>query len=97
MPKTEPIIMKIDEKKKVRHVAGENIVIMQAADMADMTRVVALNESALELYNALKGREFTLDDVVRAMVETYEVDEAVARQDAETWVAQMREQGLIID
>ena len=89
--------MKIDEKKKVRHVAGENIVIMQVADVADMTRVVALNESAMELYNVLKGREFTLDDVVRAMVESYEVDEAVARQDAETWVAQMREHGLIID
>lgn len=89
--------MKIDIRKKVRQVSGENIVLMQAAGTADMTQVVALNESALELYNILKEHEFTLDDVVRTMLDTYEVDEATARADAEKWVAQMREQRLIID
>ena len=89
--------MRIDESKKVRHVSGENIVIMQADGAADMTQVVALNESALELYNLLKGREFTLDDVVRAMLDTYEVDESTARIDAAEWVFQMREQQLVIN
>ena len=39
--------MRFDERKKVRTVAGENIVIMQADGEADMTKVVALNESAM--------------------------------------------------
>ena len=39
--------MKIDSRKKIRHVSGENIVLMPAAGTADMTQVVALNESAL--------------------------------------------------
>ena len=30
-------------------------------------------------------------------LDTYEVDEATARADAEKWVGQMREQRLIID
>lgn len=89
--------MKIDSRKKVHHVSGENIIMMPAAGTADMTQVVALNESALELYNRLKEREFTLDDVVRALLDTYEVDEATARADAEKWVGQMRKQQLIID
>ena len=89
--------MRIDSRKKIRHVSGENIVLMPAAGTADMTQVVALNESALELYNILKECEFTLDDVVKAMLDTYEVDEATARADAEKWVGQMREQRLIID
>lgn len=89
--------MRIDTNKKVRQVSGENIVIMQAAGTTDMTQVVALNESALELYNMLKGGDFTLDDVVKTMLDTYEVDAATARADAETWIGQMREQGLIID
>ena len=89
--------MRIDKSKKVRKVAGENIVIMQADKVADMTRVVALNESALELYNTLKEREFTLDDVTRALTDAYEVDAETAAKDAAEWVKQMREQGLIID
>lgn len=89
--------MRIDTSKKVRTVAGENIVIMQAEGVADMTRVVALNESALELYNTLKEREFTVDDVACALTEAYNVDGPTAAADAAEWVGQMRQQGLIID
>ena len=89
--------MKIDSSKKIRHVSGENIILTQANGTADMTQVVAFNESALELYNQLKGREFTLDDVVRAMLDTYDVDEATARADAAAWVESMREQKIILD
>ena len=90
-------VMKIDTIKKVRQVAGENIVIMQAEDMADMTRVMSLNASALELYNQLKGREFDEQDVVDALTGTYDVDEATARADAREWLEQMRKEGLIVD
>lgn len=87
--------MKINEKMKVRSVAGENIVIMQDADGSDMTRVVALNESALMLHDRLAGREFELDDVVRLLTDEYEVDEATARKDAESWVAEMKKNSLV--
>ncbi|MBR4739080.1 MAG: PqqD family protein [Bacteroidales bacterium] len=89
--------MKIDRNKKVRQVAGENIVIMQADGAADMTQVVALNESAMELYDRLKDSDFTVDDVVRMLLDIYEVDEATARHDAAEWVDQMRKQRLILD
>lgn len=89
--------MKIDKSKKVRTVSGENVVIMQADGAADMTRVVALNATALDLYNALLGREFTLDDVVQLLTDGYEVDDATARRDASAWVEEMRREKLIID
>lgn len=80
---------------KVRTVAGENIVIMQDASGSDMTRVVALNESALLLYNALAGREFEVDDIVRLLTEEYEVNETDARKDAEAWVSEMKKNALV--
>ena len=64
--------MKINDNLKVRTVAGENIVMMQGVDGTDMTRVVALNESALLLFNRLSGREFEVDDVVRVLTDEYE-------------------------
>lgn len=88
--------MRINEKMKVRNVAGENIVIMPSDDAADMTKVVALNESSLLMYNQLKGREFSLDDAVQLLLDNYDVDEATARKDAEAWLADMRKHRLIV-
>ena len=89
--------MRFDERKKVRTVAGENIVIMQADGEADMTKVVALNESAMLVYEQLKGKEFAVADVASVLTDGYEVDEATAMADAEELVASMRREHLIID
>jgi hypothetical protein len=88
--------MRINEKLKVRHVAGEHIVMMQTGETLDMTRVVSLNESALALYNALLGRDFEIDDAVRVLMDEYEVAEADARRDVEAWIAEMRQNNLIV-
>ena len=88
--------MRINEKMKIRNVAGENIVIMPSDDAADMTKVVALNESSFLMYNQLKGREFSLDDAVQLLLDNYDVDEATARKDAEAWLADMRKHRLIV-
>lgn len=89
--------MRFDERKKVRTVAGENIVIMQADGEADMTKVVALNESAMLVYEQLKDKEFAVTDVACVLTDGYEVDEATAMADAEELVASMRRERLIID
>ena len=89
--------MRFDERKKVRTVAGENIVIMQADGEADMTKVVALNESAMLVYEQLKGKEFAVADVALVLTDEYEVDEATALADAEALVASMRHEHMIID
>ena len=68
---------------------------MQDKGVADMTKVVALNESALFLYERLKDRDFELSDVVRLLLDEYEVDEATATADAEAWVKHMGEHGLL--
>lgn len=87
--------MKIADKYKVREMAGEHVIVVQGAYGADMTRIVALNESSLYLWDALRGRDFTADDVVRLLLERYEVDEATARRDAGVWSARLAECGIL--
>lgn len=89
--------MRIDERKKVRKVAGENIVIMQSDNTVDMTKVVALNESALLVHERLTGKDFTVADVVRVLTDEYDVNEPTAQRDAEALVESMRKEHLIID
>lgn len=89
--------MRIDDRKKVRTVAGENIVIMQSDNAVDMTKVVALNESAMLVHQRLTGKDFTVADVARVLTDEYEIDEATALRDAEALVESMRKEHLIID
>ena len=54
--------MRINPNIKIRDMVSEHIVVMPGAVQTDMTRVIALNDSALLLYNALSGRDFELED-----------------------------------
>ena len=60
--------MKISEKFKVREMAGEHVIIMPGRVGADMTRILALNDSSLYLWEALGGKDFTTGDASRPVV-----------------------------
>ncbi|MBQ5635281.1 MAG: PqqD family protein [Alistipes sp.] len=87
--------MKFKEGYKVREIAGEHVVIMQGRFGVDMTRVIALNESSLLLWNELQGKEFSTEDVKQVLLNNYEVEEEVAARDAEAWIAKLAECNLI--
>lgn len=88
--------MRINDKIKIRDVVGEHVVVMPGAAQTDMTRVIALNDSALLLYNALQGSDFELEDAVRVLTDEYEVTPEVARRDAQTLLDDMRKNGLLM-
>jgi hypothetical protein len=88
--------MKINPSIKIRDVAGEHIVVMPGAMQTDLTRVIALNGSALLLYNALSGRDFELEDAVRVLTDEYDVAPDVARRDAQTLIDDMRKNNLLL-
>lgn len=88
--------MKINEKMKVRTVAGENIVVMPDGGDTDMTKVVALNASALLLYNALLGRDFTVQEAAEVLADEYHIAGSQALCDAKAWLADMQRNGLLL-
>lgn len=87
--------MRINQNCKVREIAGENVVIMQGRNGADLTQIITLNESALILWQALSGSNFEVEDAQRVLTENFEVDDATALRDAQQWVERMRECKLI--
>jgi hypothetical protein len=88
--------MRINPNIKIRDMVSEHIVVMPGAVQTDMTRVIALNDSALLLYNALSGRDFELEDAVRVLTDEYDVAPDVARRDAEALLADMRKNNLLV-
>ena len=94
----QQIRMKFTFRKgcKVREIAGENVVILQGSHVSDMTRIIALNESSLLLWNELYGKEFCLQDVVDTLLGNYDVDAETATADAGKWVDKLLECGLVL-
>ncbi len=86
--------MKISPKYKVREMAGEHVVILPGRCGADMTRILALNESAFYLWNTLEGREFTAEEAAQLLVTHYGIDEQAAARDAGAWCARLKENGV---
>lgn len=87
--------MKISEKFKVREMAGEYVIIMPGRVGADMTRILALNDSSLYLWETLRGRDFTTEEAAGLLTERYEVDEATALRDAQAWAGKLAECGVL--
>ena len=87
--------MKINEKMKVRTVVGENIVVVPEAGGSDLSKVVSLNGSALLLYNALCGREFTLEEAAQVLADRYGISGTQALSDARAWLEDMRRHDLL--
>ena len=87
--------MKISEKFKVREMAGEHVIIMPGRVGADMTRILALNDSSLYLWETLRGRDFTTEEAAGLLTERYEVYEATALRDAQAWAGKLAECGVL--
>ena len=87
--------MKINSNYKLRSIEGETIVVNQGTTGIDMTRIISLNASAKLLYEQLLGKEFTLEDAAKVLVDTYGIGSEQALADAEKWADALRKCGVI--
>ena len=87
--------MRIKQEYKVRNIAGENVVIMQGHHGADLTRIISLNDSAILLWEALSGKDFSVEDAAEVLVQNYEVEAATAAVDAQKWIDKLAECQLL--
>ena len=70
-------------------------MVNQGKTGADMTKVISLNSSARLLYQELTDKEFEIEDVVKVLMDSYEISQEKALVGAQTWVDSMKECGVI--
>lgn len=87
--------MRIDSNFKVRNIADEHLLIMQSGQHTNMTKVISLNATALELFNAFSDVDFELQQVEEFLINQYEIDLELAKKDALAWVTKLSEAGVI--
>jgi hypothetical protein len=87
--------MKAKKGFKLRNVCGENIIVAEGIDNIDFSRIISMNESSAYLWKNIQEQSFTSDDLVRLLLDEYEVDEATAKADVGQLIQKWLDAGII--
>ena len=88
--------MKAKKGFELQNVCGEHILVPVGIENVDYSRIISLNPTAAFLWEKINAmEEFTIEDMVSSLLEEYEVEEEIAREDCALIAERWREVGLI--
>lgn len=87
--------MKIAEGFRLRQLGRDYIVVGEGLAQVNYNKMISLNETAAYLWDSLKDKEFEVDDMVKLLLEKYEVTEDVAMQDCAKLAQAWTDAGLV--
>lgn len=80
---------------KSRTICGEFVLTPQTDRQVDFNRLISMNDTAKYLWNSLQDREFQIDDMVKLLLEEYDVSSEQAKADSEQLVKDWQNAGLM--
>lgn len=89
--------MKIKNGFELREFCGEHIILASGRENIDFSKVINLNESAAEMWKAVVGKDFTVEDMAKALLDVYDVDEQTAKTDAANILREWVSLGVVSD
>lgn len=88
--------MKTKKGFRLRDICGEHIVVAEGIDNIDFSKIISMNESSAYLWEKVQGeKEFAEDELVKMLLEEYDVDEATAKEDVKKLIEQWTEAQII--
>ena len=86
--------MKITREYILREIAGDYIIIPTGKTVVDFNGLITLNEVGVSLWKMLQN-EVTFDDLLQGILDEYDVEPAVAREDIQEFLDQLVNRGII--
>ena len=86
--------MKIRDGLKLKEIAGEYIVIPLGSLSEEMNVTITLNETGKDIWKSLEENN-SKEEIVKLILEKYDVSEEKAQQDVQNFINQMIEKGFI--
>ena len=88
--------MKTKKGFELQNVCGEHILVPAGIENVDYSRIISLNPTAAFLWEKINAmEEFTIEDMVSSLLEEYEFEEEIAREDCNLIVERWAEMELI--
>lgn len=86
--------MRIEKEFVLREIAGDHIIIPTGSTVLDFNGLITVNEEGVTLWNMLQ-EEVTMDELVRGILNEYDIEEKVARADIQEFLEKLIEGGIL--
>ena len=86
--------MKLNGRYRLRKVGDTFVVVkLGGGQSVNFSQLITVNDTGAFIFNQLE-KEITMDELVAAIMGEYEIDEAGAKEAAETYVNKLVELGI---
>ena len=86
--------MKIKKGFEIKEIADSFVAIPTQDNVVDFSSIIMLNETSAFLWLRLEN-DTTEDELLKALLEEYDVDEKTACEDIAKFVAELKNAGLL--
>lgn len=86
--------MKVDKEFILREVAGDYIIIPTGKTVLEFNGLVTVNEVGVSIWNMLQN-DVTMEDIVNGILDEYDVEESVAKEDVEEFLTTLVDGGIL--
>lgn len=86
--------MKVDKEFVLREIAGDYIIIPTGKTVLKFNGLITVNEVGVSIWNMLQ-KETTLEELVRGILDEYDVEEEVAREDIQEFLTVLADAGIL--
>lgn len=86
--------MRVDKEFVLREIAGDYIIIPTGKTVLEFNGLITVNEVGVSLWKMLQ-EEVTMEDLVRGILDEYEVEESVAREDIQEFLDNLVAGGIL--
>ncbi len=94
MNKGNEMCMRVQDEFVLREIAGDYVIIPTGKTVLKFNGLITVNEVGAFLWNMLQ-KEVSLDDLVKGVLDEYDVDAEVAKEDIQEFLGTLKEGGIL--
>lgn len=88
--------MRIKKGFVLREVCAQKVVVAEGEDVMNFGKLLTINESASFIWQeALKQGDFTIESLIDAFLNEYDVDRETALRDISEIISKLKDKGII--
>ena len=88
--------MKLEKEFVLREIEGDYVIIQVGKTVIEFNGLITVNEVGVSIWNMLQN-EVTFDQIVQGILNEYEVEESVAREDIREFLDQLIDGGILTE
>ncbi|MBR4073050.1 MAG: PqqD family protein [Clostridia bacterium] len=87
--------MKIKSGFTLKNIDGQQVIVASGEAVTGYTSSIVLQETATYLWNCLKEREMTKEQMVNALLENFDISTVLALSDVDSFFKTLKENGIL--